>query len=372
MRIGWFCYGFYRTDFIAADGQSLSRVKIIQRLLDQGHEVVWLGAVRRKSVKSPDLLYPEPGYQELYKRCDAYYHVPGQSTTDWLADEKELEFAREMLPEGIDTAIMEMSAMGLHGTCEAKLIQAMVANGTPKDRIFVWDMDNIKTSMRGKMRAAGLDMDEFWVVADYTKRVNPRQGVAFLPYVKEYEREIRRGNGDIAYVGNDYHRRDSMMRYMDTDRAHVYGKFWRNNAEEFMASIDAQFHGPVQPCEVHDVYEAHTVGMQLTRKDYKTLGLIPARMNEIPEAGTIMISNADTKGVNAWIPVGLQFDSQARVMELLKMANDMPMEQYVDVVTRQREMVQKAGTSINDWIGLFTEGIEALRHVGPDDKRSYL
>jgi hypothetical protein len=113
------------------------------------------------------------------------------------------------------------------------------------------------------------------------------QVVALTPHLHYRNWEPVTQIAGVAYVGNDYKRREPMLRLMQGPYFHHHGRLKAEFASEFAAQ-GVQLHGPFVPSRdfnMEHLYRAYGAGVNLLREDAYRLNLMAVRPSEIARAG---------------------------------------------------------------------------------------
>jgi hypothetical protein len=103
---------------------------------------------------------------------------------------------------------------------------------------------------------------------------------------------------DFMYIGNDYKRRDKMIKFYSSINCHIYGKYDTSESEvvKLVNTIGKdKFKGPCNPDWVVKLLSTARACIHIARPEYETIGHIAPRVNECANAGTLLFMDKDIK-----------------------------------------------------------------------------
>lgn len=120
-------------------------------------------------------------------------------------------------------------------------------------------------------------------------RCGYNQGVTVIPHQphREHLPHTPWDEPELCYVGNDYLRRDAMLRFLRGPRVHHYGKI-KDDFRDELVPQGATLHGPFRPydgCSIEDLYRGHGCAVAFLRDDYYKWDLLTPRLSEASRAG---------------------------------------------------------------------------------------
>jgi hypothetical protein len=209
---------------------------------------------------------------------------------DW----RSLQYA---LPE-LDVIIVEASAMIGASYALDQVIQELYRLN-PCLGIIVSDLDIASISQISKMKKWHPDWQSRVVTATqfptrYRAKNARAQVVSMHPHIQERELPLAPHTGYIAYVGNDYDRRDQMRRLFADKRLNWFGRVKdepRKN-EFFRTEMDqvCTLRPPIEPTgafNVEHVYNAFGTGVNVSRHKNHLKQLVTIRISQINRGGAI-------------------------------------------------------------------------------------
>ncbi len=333
LNIAWLCYGFVNRNFIAADGGANIRIPIIDRLLDRG-DTVWFLGPRRK--QTHEAIFFQDLHRELgqaYKKFVKSY-TGSTKVRDFLLD---FEFNTDNMPV-LDVIIVELNSMGLNMPFNAAIVNYYVKfQGT---KIIIFDTDNILGGMRGYLKLFDIDIEDLTIIKPHIKNDTKTHYIVYYPYNIAEERLIKKGDG-LCYIGNDYKRRDKMRIFYNFEFADVYGKY---KDEVWKAKMKCNFKGQIMPSEVHNIYSEYLMCIHIVHKSYEKIGLVPQRINEVLESGTLMYADANIAGIKQFFDPEYLIRSRSQALRAYEKVKAMSEEEYEMRVQCQREKIKEIFT----------------------------
>jgi hypothetical protein len=291
MRIGWVCKGYTHLNVKSVDGMLNIRVPLLNMLLKE-HNIIWLGHKRPNRMLHNNIFY--------FPMVEQYLKAFKQFEKGYTGKTKIKDFITEFEPSAfpkLDILIVEISRIHIYAPIYASIIWHYKNIGNTK--IILWDTDRWLNDFKHWLKPFGLSerLREFIILAPYlgnTKYapyLEPEcYNLSYFPYDSSKELPIKTKSGDLCYIGNDYRRRDKMEKYYNFKWADIYGNY---KDKEWKDTMSCQFKGRVEPWQVRDIYSKYTFCVQIVKKDYEKFGLMTPRINEVLEAGTLILVDGD-------------------------------------------------------------------------------
>lgn len=332
MKIGWLCYGYVDYNHIAADGCANIRIPIISKLIERGHDVLFLGPRRKQSHES--ILFFD-FYKNFVK------HFKDKKSTKITME----TFSCELFPQ-IDVLFVETNAMGLISPYMTTLISYYHNKGV---RILIWDEDNLYSNFKSKLKILNLDINEIMILSPYSTIKNKLQKIIYYPYNVEKEKPPIKGYG-ICYIGNDYRRRKQLKHFYNTTLADIYGNF---EDEEFKSSMKCRFNGSITPGLVHETINKYLISIQIVRTDYANIGLMTQRINEVLESGTVLLLDSSIKDCKNIVEDKFIVSGSGDVSNVYNWLDNLDSEDYKEIVNSQRDFYQRKSTKYKDILDII-------------------
>ncbi len=300
MRIGWIGYNSLRREKMAPIGAVDQYYTLLVGLRElTGEPVHWM---QLKHLE-PGAETPDPGVaedDELWVHRNVIHYgdcfrpmmqwVNRLPTVDRLQESLRQEFDWSQLKYQVphlDVVVVEATGqMGAAYGMNTLLRRLWQIN--PNIGFVIFDQDMASPTVKSKMRRWHPDPEPRQVTAThYTLERYPTQVVALTPHL-DYRNMPPVGVGrGVVYVGNDYKRREPMMRLMRGHYFHHYGRLKPEFAAEFAAQ-GVVAHGPFVPSKARNIeslYRGYGFGVHCLREDAYRLNLIAVRLSEIARAG---------------------------------------------------------------------------------------
>jgi hypothetical protein len=170
----------------------------------------------------------------------------------------------------------------------------------PKLSLVLIDQDLSHGSITSKIRkwkSQAPDL-KIHVIHDNFKKdksvdiVSSQSHMAF-PYIDSFEREILTYGykPEVAYIGNDYDRREVMQLFFQGPEVHWYGRKKKDFDEE--CPTNCIHHGPFKwEVPIEDKYREHTFGINISREKYYKRRQYSPRFLEITQSGVPFFSHS--------------------------------------------------------------------------------
>lgn len=303
MRIGWIGYNTLRRSLMAPIGAVDQYYTILPALRElSGEPVHWLQIKKLQAdAHLPDPFTSEDDeiavinsvvhYGDCFKPLMQYINgSPPQGRMEYLV-ENPFDMSQLKYPVPyLDIVIVE--ATGQMGAAYGvDVVSRELYKVNPNIGFIIFDQDLASPTVKSKQRRwhpGNPDLRQI-TCTHYTTERYPSQCVALSPHLSYRNRPPILNNQGIAYIGNDYKRREPMLRLMRGNYFHHYGKL-KIDFEPEMRNAGVIVHGPVVPtkiCPIEDIYRRHGLGMHCLRTDAYRLNLIAVRLSEIARAGCL-------------------------------------------------------------------------------------
>lgn len=318
MQIGWVCYSSLRRDLLQPRGAVDKYYTFLRDwYAATGQPVHWIqlkNLVAGVERPGPNALPDEiAAHSHVIHYGDAFKVLPawirereaeGIKLTDTLQHEAPAHLIRYQIPH-LDAVIIDSTGMP-GGIYPMMQVVKMLHRVNPKIGMLISDQDLSFTTVKSKLNhSTGL---EDWatrtiVMTNFLGRRHACQVAALHPHLDYLERPmVESCSGEVCYVGNDYQRRDQMLRLMQGERFHHYGTFQNRTAgEDFkqqMTEAGVQLHGPFiadSHTQVEDLYRRHGIGIHMTRNDGYRIHYFCVRLSEINRAGALALVDREFK-----------------------------------------------------------------------------
>jgi hypothetical protein len=189
----------------------------------------------------------------------------------------------------LDVVIVEATGqMGAAYSVDMLLRQLWKTN--PNIGYLIFDQDLASPTVKSKMGKWHPDPAPRQITGThYLLDRYPTQAVTMTPHLdyRNWKPVVSDELRGVAYVGNDYKRREPMLRLMRGELFHHYGRLKDDFRAEFTAS-GAQVHGAFVPSKsfnIEHLYRYYGCGIHCLREDAYRLNLIAVRLSEIARAG---------------------------------------------------------------------------------------
>jgi len=336
MIIGWLCKGYTHLNVKSVDGMLNIRVPLLNMLLKK-HNIIWLGHQRPKRLLNDNMFYKPivKEYLDAYKRFEKSYIGEKKVATFFTS------FRPQEFPE-LDILLVEISRIHVYAPLFASVIDYY--NNYTKTKIILWDTDRWLNDFAHWLRPfPNSDLTDFKIFAPYkgNKEYAPYLGpewynMAPFPYDRTKELEITTKPYDLCYIGNDYRRRPKMEKYYNFPFADVYGKY---DDDEWKATMKCNFRGRTKPDEVREIYNQYSFCVQIVKKDYEKFGLMTPRINEVLEAGTLILVDGDIITASLFVDEEYIVHDTEDVLKWKERLDKMTSEEYKKRVMSQRKKV---------------------------------
>lgn len=229
-------------------------------------------------------------YQDALKPMMRYVNsAPMRQRYEWLtANPFDWSNVRFQMPY-LDVVIVESTAHPGSAYGLTTLLRRL-HEINPNIGIIIIDQDLTGSAALGKMCKWHPNPNERVIMVTYHPIIK-HQAQAFMAIThldyRQQEPVVHESKGQACYVGNDYLRREAMMRLLGNERVHVYGRFKDGFDQQLMAT-GARLYGQFVPSGANTVeerYRTHGFGVNIARSDYYTLNLLTPRVSEVVRAG---------------------------------------------------------------------------------------
>lgn len=331
MRLGWLGYNSLRRDLLAPINNTDLFITAIPDLAKwTGNLVHWMPMKRLAEgchlpppgAESDELLAHQSviHYQDSLKPLMQYVNsAPVKGRHQWLHEHPfDWRQVRFEIPT-LDIAIIEASAqIGASYGVNELLKQLWRKN--PNIGFVVIDLDLAGTTTFSKMKKWHPNWQERTIFVSYhPQRRHEHQAFLCITHPENRIREPWNYGDQWCYVGNDYFRREAMLRLLSGDRCHLYGRV-KEDFEPAIRAAGVVLHGPFIPSptySIEDVYRQHGFGINLAREDYYKLNLVTCRISEVTRAGVLLFSDYRLQiakpMLGEWFMVQNAADLEARV-----------------------------------------------------------
>jgi hypothetical protein len=303
MEVGWMGYNSLRRSCMAPIGAIDQYYPMIRLWSDvAGEQLHWISLkYLEPGAELPDAS-AEPDEQEAFAKC-VHYGDAFRPVAKWVnslpsrgrwyqigerIDRLDLSLLKYDIPY-LDVIIVECS--GMMGA--AYVIDAMLRlmhRENPNLGIILYDQDMAASYVWSKLYRWHPNPRERVIWASHHLHpVFSCQTVMLTPHLAYRQREPTLRNEGVAYVGNDYLRREPMLRLLSGPRFHHYGRLkWE--FEPSLRNAGVTLHGPIAQtaqCTIEDVYAHWGTGVQMVREDGYRYNYFSARLSEIARAGAL-------------------------------------------------------------------------------------
>lgn len=424
MRIAWYDHGLYHQSAAIPDlpspeetwgiygekahlhsrvnvvGMEMWRIPLLHRLLDDGHEMLWL--TRRKVDPSPELdedlarlveAYPEYGNfvrptdpclnpdkflvwpvrtylnQHYFDDQNLFLHTTHPSTEMlryWVRE--------QVLGEVPDADVFVCAVMRAD---EATAFEVSYFTGVYLERgvpIVLWDQDHQLSGSVAMFKRLGHDWPNplVTVIGPYEEPTSFAHPITIdYPYVDVFEREplpVEQRIGGV-YVGNDYGRREAMERLLlhlpeNGVPVTVWGRYEAKDGPEWCARFPkVNWAGRIPSNQVPGAVAKGHFTVNMVKHDYMDIGLLTLRTFDANVYGTLQIADARIKRVEKYVPHQFIVSSQAEATRVARRIMELTDDEYQHHLERQREMTRK-----NDMNAFTTRFYEILDGAMTDRK----
>jgi len=404
VRIGWYDHGLYHQSSAIPDlpdpdtvwgvygdkahlhsrvnvvGMEMWRVPLLHRLLDDGHELVWL--TRRKVDPSPELdqdlarlaeMYPEHARyvrevdpclnQDQFlvwavRTCLNSHYFSDQTALFKDSDAPSTDMLRYWVrekvlgvPPEVDVFVCAVMRADEATAFEVSYFTGIyLERGTP---IVLWDQDHQLSGTVSAFRRLGHEWPHplVTVIGPYEEPTSYAKPVTIdYPYVDLFERDplpVAEKQGAV-YVGNDYGRREAMerllLRLAPDVPVTVYGRYDAKDGPQWTARFpDVSWAGRVPSNQVPGLVAKGHFTVNVIKDDYVPIGLLTLRTFDANVYGTLQIGDRRVKRLARYVPDRYLVGNTAEAWELAKRVMG-----YDDDAYREELEAQRSLTRVND------------------------
>lgn len=416
MRIAWYDHGFYHQSAAIPDlpapeetwgvygdkahlhsrvnvvGMETWRIPLLHRILDDGHELLWL--TRRKVDPSPELdedlarlvgQYPE--YERFVRPVDPclnpdkfqvwpvrtylnQHYFDDQelflNTTNPSTEMLRYWVREQVLGEVPDADIFVCAVMRAD---EATAFEVSYFTGVYLERgvpIVLWDQDHQLSGSVAMFKRLGHDWPNplVTVIGPYEEPTSYADPICLdYPYVDLYEREplpMEERIGGV-YVGNDYGRREAMERLLlhlpdEGVPVTVWGRYEAKDGPQWTARFPkVNWAGRIPTNQVPGTLAKGHFTVNMVKADYMPIGLLTLRTFESNVMGTLQLADARIKRIHRYVPQPFLLDNKADAARKAKRIMELSDDEY-----REHLEVQRALTRRNNMDAFTTRFYEIL------------
>jgi hypothetical protein len=372
-------------------GMEMWRIPLLHRLLDDGHELLWL--TRRKVDPSPELdedlarlveTYPE--YERFVRPVDPCLNPDSFLTwpvrtylNQHYFDDQNLFLdttnpSTEMLRYWVREQVLgvvpdaDIFVCAVMRADEATAFEVSYFTGVYLERgvpIVLWDQDHQLSGSVAMFKRLGHDWPNplVTVIGPYEEPTSYASPITIdYPYVDVFEREplpVAERIGGV-YVGNDYGRREAMERLLlslsDTLPITVWGRYEAKDGPEWCARFPhVNWAGRIPSNQVPGAVARGHFTVNMVKADYMSIGLLTLRTFDANVYGTLQIADARIKRIEKYVPPQFIVSNTAEATRIAKRIMELTDEQYGEQLERQRELTRR-----NDMDAFTTRFYEIL------------
>lgn len=403
MRIGWYDHGFFHQSSAVPDlpdpketwgvygekahlhsrvnvvGMEMWRVPLIHKLLDDGHELVWL--TRRKVDPSPELdddlarlVEANPEYGEFVRDVDPclndeqflIWPVRTHLNQHYFTDQTELfseasapstEMLRYWVREEVlgvppDLDIFVCAVMRADEATAFEVsyfIGCYIKRGVP---IVLWDQDRQLSGTVAAFKRLGHEWPHplVTVIGPYEEETKYAKPLTIdYPYVTAFERDplpVGEKMGAV-YVGNDYGRREAMERLLlhlpeGGVPVTVFGRYDAKDGPTWTGRFPSvSWAGRTPSNQVPGAVARGHFTVNMVKHDYTQIGLLTLRTFDANVYGTLQIGDRRVRRLDKYVPEEYLVESKREARELARKIMSYTDEQYASELERQRELTRK-------------------------------
>ena len=306
MRICWTGYNSLRRDVMAPRGAVDQYYTVIPALHHlSGEYVHWIQFKHlQPGAETPDPNVAEEDELEVHRHV-VHYGDMMAPVSKWVnglpvvgrwqasnvpAEEFNLKYG---FPE-VDVVIFEATGQLNSAYCLDWILRQLYKKN-PNLGFLLFDQDICSATVLSKMKK--WHHDPFSRVIRLSHHfgwlADTAQAVALSPHLSYRNQSPVSGISGIAYVGNDYKRREPMLRLMQGPNFHHYGIVKKDFADQFAANR-VRLHGKFVPSKAFNIealYRQHGAGVRCLREDAYRWNLIAVRLSEIARAGCVAFTD---------------------------------------------------------------------------------
>ena len=382
-------------------GMSMWRIPLLHRLLDDGHELVWL--TRRKVDPSPELDADMARLVEQRPEFARYVRLPDPCLNEdqflihpyrtflnghYFADQRDIfaasdapstDMLRYWVAENVLGVLPEADVFvcAVMRADEATAFEVSYATGVYLRRgtpVVLWDQDRQLSGVKAAFERLG----DPWphplvtIVAPYEEEtIYGRPLTIDYPYVRGYERDplpVSEKHGAV-YVGNDYGRRDAMERLLlhlpeNGIPVTVYGRYEAKDGPRWCARFPrVEWAGRVPPNRVPSAVARGLFTVNVVKREYEPIGLLTLRTFDANCYGTLQVGDRRIKRLSRYVPSDYLVDSKTESVAVAKRIVGYGDATYVEELERQRSL-----TRVNDmdaFVARFYEYLEIATSKAP-------
>lgn len=413
MRIAWYDHGFYHQSAAIPDlpnpedtwgvfgdkahlhsrvnvvGMEMWRIPLMHRLLDDGHELLWL--TRRKVDPSPELDEDLERLVEQYPEYGRFARFPDPALDSekflvWPVrtylnqhyfDDQELFLhttnpSTEMLRYWVREQVLgevpeaDIFVCAVMRADEATAFEVSYFTGVYLERgvpIVLWDQDHQLSGSVAMFKRLGHDWPNplVTVIGPYEEPTSYAKPITIdYPYVDAFERDpapVSERTGAV-YVGNDYGRREAMERLLlnlPVPRT-VWGRYEAKDGPQWCARFpDVNWAGRIPSNRVPSAVARGHFTVNMVKHDYMDIGLLTLRTFDANVYGTLQIGDAKINRIGKYVPWEYLAETTRGAQDIAKRIMSYSDEQYRDELEKQRAM-----TKVNNMDAFTTRFYEIL------------
>lgn len=402
MRIAWYDHGFYHQSAAIPDlpapeetwgvygdkahlhsrvnvvGMEMWRIPLVHRLLDDGHELLWL--TRRKVDPSAELdedlerlveQYPEYGrfarFPDPARDPEKFLVWPVRTyLNQHYFDDQELFLdttnpSTEMLRYWVREQVLgevpeaDIFVCAVMRADEATAFEVSYFTGVYLERgvpIVLWDQDHQLSGSVAMFKRLGHEWPNplVTVIGPYEEPTSYAKPITIdYPYVDAFEREplpVDQRNGAV-YVGNDYGRRSAMERLLlqlpDFGiPVTVWGRYEAKDGPQWCARFpDVNWAGRIPSNKVPGAVGSGHFTVNMVKEDYMSIGLLTLRTFDANVYGTLQIADGKITRIQKYVPPEFIVTNTRDAVNIATDIFSWGDAQYAEMLERQRGLTRR-------------------------------
>ena len=303
MRIGWTGYNTLRREMMAPIGAVDQYYTILPGLRElSGEPVHWLQLKHLDpDAHTPNAAVAEDDEIDVHQ-CVYHYGDNFKPMMQWVNSLPTVGRMNAAITRDFDWGSLKyevpyldvviVEATGQMGAAYGQdaLLRALWKKN-PNIGFVIFDQDLASPTVKSKMRKWHTNNPDTRQITatHYTLQRYPTQAIAMTPHLEYRNWQPVEQISGVAYVGNDYKRREPMLRLMQGPYFHHFGRL--KSRDDFASLFTQQgvtIHGPFVPTKsfnIEHLYRSYGAGVHCLREDAYRLNLMAVRLSEIARAG---------------------------------------------------------------------------------------